>query len=76
MTSRSDWVVIIVILFLLSLLGLGIKMYMVLPAAHEERIERLCAPKEESEWAYLAPPMEKTDEPVHEECRKAAEGSL
>ena len=70
--------IIFISLFLLFLVGFSIKVGFTAKAAYEDRIERLCAPQQESRWAFLAPPKEKTDfrKPIHEECGKAAEGAL
>jgi hypothetical protein len=48
-------------LFLLAIVVFTVKVFATASSAYEDKIERLCAPKQESKWAYLAPPMEKNN---------------
>jgi hypothetical protein len=48
-------------LFLLAMVVFTIKVFTTASSAYEDKIERLCAPKPESNWGFFAPPMEKTN---------------
>jgi hypothetical protein len=58
---KPEWAKIFIAIFMLFVLVFVIKTMLIARAAYEDRIERLCAPQQESRWAHLAPPMEKNN---------------
>lgn len=64
---------IFVPMFLLAIVAFTVKVFVTASSAYEDKIERLCAPEEESNWAHVAPPMEKTNARIYREEREAHE---
>ena len=55
------WVTAVVATFLLASLGLAGLMYVKLPLQVEIRMDLECERFDESEWGFIAPPMEKNN---------------